>query len=202
MRLPRNRWILVAGVTGTALAVVVAGAVAANAAQGGPADRAPAAAGKPAPPAPAALGTVVDAGFAAGEGSWVIYAVPVREKSLPGTHFGVLTGRRLADGSIAAAVLANEAEGSDRAPGFHAVQAGMNVDGEQTMSFGYYVGEATKITARAGGRTVTARQAAWSESAAIKFFWFDPATPAVSELKAYDSTGRTLPAGHDQAAMG
>ncbi len=215
MRLSRNRWTLAAVVTGAALTVVVAGAVAANAAQEGPADRSPAAAGQPAPrksapaaspadvpPAPAALGTVIDAGFAAEEGSWVIYAVPVREKSLPGTHFGVMTGRRLADGSIAAAVTANEVEGSDRTPGFHAVQAGMDVEGEPTMSFGYYVGDATKITARAGGKTVTARQAAWSESAEVKFFWFDPATPAVSDLKAYDSAGRALPAGNDQVSVG
>lgn len=236
MRLSRNRWILAAGVTGTALAVVVTGAVAANAAQETPTGLAPTsqsaveqgavdqgavdqgavgqgaverkaeavAAGSTAeaPPAPAAVGTVVDAGFAAKEGSWVIYAVPVAEKSLPGTHFGVMTGRRLPGGSIVAGVVANEFEGSDRAPGFHAVQAGMNVDGEQTMSFGYYVGDATKITATAGGKTVTAKQAAWSESAEVKFFWFDPATPAVSDLKAFDGAGKALTAGNDQVGVG
>jgi hypothetical protein len=221
MGLSRNRWILAAGVTGTAIAVVVTGAVAANAAQEDPAPPAAVAAQKEgaaqkpapkeaakaastpeAPPAPAALGDVIDAGFAAKEGSWVFYAVAVDEKSLPGTHFGVMAGRRLPDGSLTTGVMANEFEGSDRAPGFHAVQAGMGVEGEQTPSFGYYVGDATKITARAGGRTVTAKQAAWSEDAAVKIFWFDPAAGAVSDLKAYDSAGRTLPAGNDQVAVG
>lgn len=220
MGLSRNRWILAAGVTGTAIAVVVTGAVAANAAQEDPAappaaaaqkaadqkpaprEAAKAASTAQAPPAPAALGTVIDAGFAAKEGTWVIYAVAVDEKSLPGTHFGVMAGRRLPGGSLTAGVMANEFEGSDRAPGFHAVQAGMEVEGEQTPSFGYYVGDATKITARAGGRTVTAKQAAWSEDAAVKIFWFDPAAGAVSDLKAYDSAGRTLTAGNDQVGVG
>jgi len=210
MRLSRNRWILAAGVTGTALAVVVTGAVAASAAQETPTTSQDALARKAsavasnaeAPPAPAAVGTVVDAGFAAKEGSWVIYAVPVAEKSLPGTHFGVMTGRRLPGGAIAAGVLANEFEGSDRAPGFHAVQAGMNVDGEQTMAFGYYVGDATKITATAGGKTVTAKQAAWSESAEVKFFWFGPATPAVGDLKAFDSAGQALATGNGAVGVG
>jgi len=216
MRLSRNRWILAAGVTGTALAVVVTGAVAASAAQESPAGLAPTSQGAvdrkadavaagsnaEAPAAPAAVGTVVDAGFAAKKGSWVIFAVPVTEKVLPGTHFGVMTGRKLPGGSIVAGVLANETEGSDRAPGFHAVQAGMNVDGEQTMAFGYYVGDATKITAKAGGKTVTAKQAAWSESAAVKFFWFDPATPAVSDLKAFDSAGKALATGHSEVGVG
>jgi hypothetical protein len=218
MGLSRNRWILAAGVTGTALAVVVTGAVAANAAQEDPARRsapkaaaaqqpaagkaAKAASTPEAPPAPAALGTVIDTGFAAKDGSWVMYAVAVDEKSLPGTHFGVMAGRRLPSGSLTAGVMANEFQGSDRAPGFHAVQAGMNVEGEQTPSFGYYVGDATKITARAGGRAVTAKQAAWSEDAAVKIFWFDPAAGAVSDLKAYDSAGRALTAGNDQVGVG
>ena len=215
MGLSRNRWILAAGVTGTAIAVVVTGAVAANAAQESAAGPAAVAAQKPvleesakaastpeAPPAPAALGKVIDAGFAAKDGSWVMYAVTVDDKALPGTHFGVMAGRRLPGGSLTAEVMANEVEGSDRAPGFHAVQAGMEVEGEQTPSFGYYVGDATKITARAGGRTVTAKQAAWSEDAAVKIFWFDPATGAVSDLKAYDSAGRTLTAGNDQVGVG
>ncbi|MEU4218614.1 hypothetical protein [Actinoplanes sp. NPDC026623] len=213
MGLSRNRWILTAGVTGTALAVVVAGAVAANAAQEKPAAGPAAAPSRPAAPSaeesqparePARkrLGAVVDAGFAAKRGAWVIYAVPVKEKSLPRTHFGVMAGRRLSDGTIVDVVVANEFEGSDRAPGFHAVQGGMEVEGERTPSFGYYAGDAARITARAGGRTVVARQAAWSLDGKIKFFWFDPATKAVSDLKAYDGAGRVLTAGNNQVGVG
>jgi hypothetical protein len=210
MGLSRNRWILTAGVTGTALAVVVAGAVAANAAQEQPAAKPAAAPSRPtaAPsaqesePARERLGTVVDAGFAAKQGAWVIYAVPVKEKSLPRTHFGVMAGRKLSDGTIVDVVVTNEFTGSDRAPGFHAVQGGMEVEGERTPSFGYYAGDAAKITARAGGRTVVAKLAAWSADRKVKFFWFDPATKGIGDLKAYDGAGRVLKAGNNQVGVG
>ncbi|MEU7904340.1 hypothetical protein [Actinoplanes sp. NPDC049118] len=209
MGLSRNRWILTAGVTGTALAVVVAGAVAASAAQENPAGRPALAPSRPpAPsteepqPAQERLGEVVDAGFAAKQGAWVIYAVPIKEKSLPGTHFGVMAGRKLADGTIVDVVVANEVEGPDRAPGFHAVQGGMEVEGERTPSFGYYSGNAARITARSGGRTVVAKVAPWSRDGRVKFFWFDPATKAVGDLKAYDGAGRALTKGNNQVGVG
>lgn len=200
MKLSRNRWIVAAGVVGAAVAVVATGTVAANAAQEKPAGRTPVAATQPSAPAP--LGAVVDTGFAAKTGSWVIYAVPVDQPEIPGTKFGVMTARKLAGGTLAASVTSNEFQGSDKAPGFHAVQAGMEVEGEKTLSFGYYVGDAEKITASAGGRTVTARQAAWSKDAAVKFFWFDPATPAIGDLKAFDAAGRALPAGNTGVGVG
>nr|BFE69312.1 hypothetical protein GCM10020092_026130 [Actinoplanes digitatis] len=99
-------------------------------------------------------------------------------------------------------VVTNEVEGRDRAPGFHAVQGGMEVEGEPTPSFGYYAGDAARITARAGGRTVVAKVAAWSKDRRIKFFWFDPATEAVANLKAFDRGGRALPAGNNQVGVG
>jgi hypothetical protein len=61
---------------------------------------------------------------------------------------------------------------------------------------------AAKITARIGGRTVTARQAPWSADAAVKFFWFDPQEGMVSDLKAYDSKGRALPVGNNGVGSG
>jgi hypothetical protein len=208
-----RRWVIAAAVAGTAVAVLGPVAIAAGAAgqESGAARPAAGPGGAPSASAPAdpatepaarRLGAVVDAGFAAKEGAWVFYAVSVDIEAVPGTRFGVMAGRRLADGTIADVVLANEVEGADRAPGFHAGQAGMVVDGEQSPSFGYYVGAAAKITARAGGRTVTARQAAWSEDAAVRFFWFDPRAGAVSDLRAYDSAGRRLPAGQDRVAVG
>lgn len=205
-----RRSILVVAVTGTAAALVVTGAVAAGASQRKPAPRPVTAASAPASaaPDPAAqpaerqLGDVVDAGYRAKDGAWVLYAVAIKEKDLPGTRFGVMAGLRRGDGKVTGVVVANETEGSDRAPGFHAVQGGMEVDGRPSPSFGYYAGAAAKITARIGGRTVTARQAAWSEDNAVKFFWFDPAAGAVSDLKAYDSKGRALPAGHNSVGMG
>jgi hypothetical protein len=202
---------LTLAVTGTAAAVVVTGAVAASAAQRKPAPRpvtaasasasAPAAAPAPAEPAHQQLGAVVDTGYRAKDGAWVIYAVAIEEKALPGTRFGVMAGLRRADGTVTDVVVANETEGPDRAPGFHAVQGGMEVDGRPSPSFGYYAGPATKITARIGGRTVTARQAAWSEDKAVKFFWFDPAAGMISDLKAYDK-GRSLPTGDNGVGLG
>ena len=44
------------------------------------------------------------------------------------------------------AVMANETEGSDKAPGFHAVQGSMEIDQGVTPTFGYYAGPAAKIT--------------------------------------------------------
>ncbi|MGW4940289.1 hypothetical protein ACWEOZ_01675 [Actinoplanes sp. NPDC004185] len=205
-----RRSILAVAVTGTAAAMVVTGAVAAGASQRKPAPRPVVTASAPASaaPEPAAepahqqLGDVVDAGYRAEDGAWVLYAVAIKEKELPGTRFGVMAGLRRGDGRITDVVVANETEGSDRAPGFHAVQGGMEVDGRPSPSFGYYAGAAAKITARIGGRTVTARQAPWSEDNAVKFFWFDPAAGMVSDLKAYDSKGRALPAGHNSVGVG
>ncbi|MEU8233770.1 hypothetical protein AB0C12_29650 [Actinoplanes sp. NPDC048967] len=204
-----RRSILAVAVTGTAAALVVTGAVAAGASQRKPAPRpvtaasASAAAPDPAPrPAERQLGEVVDAGYRAKDGAWVIYAVAIEEKALPGTRFGVMAGLRRGDGKVTGIVVANETDGSDRAPGFHAVQGGMEVDGRPSPSFGYYAGAAAKITARIGGRTVTARQAAWSADNTVKFFWFDPAAGMVSDLKAYDSKGRALPAGHNSVGVG
>ncbi|AGZ44732.1 hypothetical protein [Actinoplanes friuliensis] len=206
MGLSRNRWILAAGVTGTAAAVVVAGAVAANAAQEQPKPRpsasAPAAPStEDAPPVHAKLGKVVETGFAAKKGTWVIYAVPVDMKEVPGTHFGVMVGLKKGT-AIEDVIVANETVGSDKAPGFHGVSGSMDINGEKNPAFGYYVGDATKITAKAGKRTVVASQAAWSEDAAVKFFWFDPKTADVSDLEAYDSAGRKLPGGNNTVSVG
>ncbi|UQU66934.1 hypothetical protein COUCH_11945 [Couchioplanes caeruleus] len=204
MNLSRNRWILAAGVTGVAVSVAIAGAVAANAAQD-PAPVTSQAPGRPstpeAPPAaPKTIGDVIDTGIAAKQGAWVLCFVPV--KGMAGTSFGVMAGRRQASGAVTADIMTNETTGSDRAPGFHAVEGAMEVNGEPSPTFGYYVGPVTKITARAGGRTVTATTAAWSEDASVKAFWFAPDAGAVSDLKAFDAAGKALPEGNSGVAVG
>ncbi|MGA5302437.1 hypothetical protein ACPCHT_21090 [Nucisporomicrobium flavum] len=205
MNLSRNRWILAAGVTGVAVAVAIAGAVAANAAQDPAGVTASQAPGRPAttqapPPAPKSIGEVVDTGIAAKQGTWVLSFVPV--KDIPGTSFGVMAGRRQASGAVTADIMTNETTGSDRAPGFHAVEGHMEVNGEPSPTFGYYVGPVEKITGRAGGRTVTASTAAWSEDATVKAFWFAPDAGSVSELKAFDAAGKALPDGNSGVAVG
>jgi hypothetical protein len=213
MTTTRNRWLPVAGAAAACVAVIAAGTVAANAAAG---RGAPAAAPAPSaragkPPAPSApapideppvrapLGEVVDTGLRAGDARYVLYAVPVDLKELPRTTFGVMLGRRLPDGTLTADVTSNEVEGPDRAPGFHAVQ-GPTAEGMPT--FGYYAGPAARITARAGGRTVTAQRAVWSDDPRVVLFWFPPADRPLTGLTAYDRAGRELPAGNNGVGVG
>jgi hypothetical protein len=146
-------------------------------------------------------GTVVDTGIKAKDGTWVLYAVPVSVKELKSTHFGLMLGRRLPDGSVSADVVTNETSGSDKAKGFHAGQGGMNVNGEDTLTFGYYVGAATKITGQAHGKSVVAKQATWSKDRSVVFYWFAPKT-TVSGLKAYGSNGRALTSGNSSIGVG
>jgi hypothetical protein len=146
-------------------------------------------------PARAPLGRVISTGLKAKQGTWVIYAVAINEPSLPQTHFGIMVGRRLADGAFTSDVVNNETAGSDRAEGFHALQGAMNVNGENTPAFGYYVGPATRITASAGGKTITAGHAAWSDDPSVVMFWFDPAKingGRLTKLQAFDRDGRRL----------
>jgi hypothetical protein len=150
---------------------------------------------------PKALGTVVDTGIKAKSGTWVLYAVPVDVKELKNTHFGLMLGRRLPDGTVTGDVVSNETSGSDKAKGFHAGQGGMNVNGEDTLTFGYYVGAATKITGKSHGKTVTAKEGTWSQDRSVVFYWFAPKT-TVSGLKAYGSNGRALTAGNTGIGVG
>lgn len=205
----RNRWVYAAGA-----AVACAGVlVGAHIAVAGTASSVPAPAPAPAraaaelaPPSKAAapnpLGTVVPTGLGAStSGGWLLYAVPIDDKQLPDTHFGLMLGRRLADGTLTGDVMTNETAGPDRAKGFHAGQRAMTVDGGQTPTFGYYVGSAARITTKAHGNTVIARQARWSEDPSVIFYWFSPAT-SVSSLTAYASNGHVLAAVNDGIGVG
>ena len=202
MRLtPRTRWLLVTGAAATCIAAAATGAVAANAGDRPARTSASAPAElRPNPPKIdfTAVGDVVPAGF----GGWSFWAQKVDSAELPKVRFGVMAGKRTGDG-LTGVVMSNETEGSDRAPGFHAVQTGMNVGGSDTPTFGYYAGPAAKITAKGG---VTAKQAVWSEDSTVVFFWFDPAQVGAGfspeDLAAFDAAGRKLPTGNNGPAVG
>ncbi|HKT02650.1 MAG TPA: hypothetical protein VJT31_24230, partial [Rugosimonospora sp.] len=160
----------------------------------------------PASPVRGTLGAVVPTGIQVTGGELMVYAVAVDEARLSGVHFGVAMGRRSSGGPLAPLAESNEVTGSDRSPGFHAVEAAMTVSGVAVPEFGYYAGPATKITASVNGHTVQARQAAWSQDPSVVFFWFDPAqVPAGTHptgLAAYDRTGQRLPEGNASAGSG
>jgi hypothetical protein len=215
---PRRRRVMVAALVtaGACAALTVAGVMSANAATRPasttasrpakpPASSAPSAPA-PAPDSPAPAGAVVPTGIRLPGGEVVLYAVAINEQSLPGIHFGVMAGQRDAAGRLTARVESNEVTGSDRAAGFHAVQAATEVDGVRMPEFGYYAGPAAKITARAGGRQIQARQARWSQDPGVVLFWFDPADmPAGQDpthLAAFDAAGHRLPAGNPATGHG
>jgi hypothetical protein len=143
------------------------------------------------------LGDVIVSTLEAQGGVWAFWAVPVDLPDLPDTHFGIMAGRKLADGRLASAVVANEVEGSDRAPGFRTTQSQTKLDIGTVPSFGYYVGPATRITAGFGKQEVVADQAVWSEDPSVVVFWFDPddvpGNGSPTALNAYDRNGGKLP---------
>jgi hypothetical protein len=147
------------------------------------------------------LGEVIPSGLKSADGEWVFYGVAVTESVAPDVDFGIMAGRRVAGGEVTAGVMANEVEGSATAPGFHAVSGSMNVDYRDTPTFGYYAGPAAKITAKIGGRTVTASQAAWSENPSVVVFWFAPKS-TIENLTAFDAAGKKLPTGNSEVSVG
>jgi hypothetical protein len=151
-------------------------------------------------------GNVVRTGIRGSDGEWVMFARQVEGKGAGQVTLGVTMGQRLESGEVVDVSGSNETEGSDRAPGFHAVSGPTNLDGEDVPAFGYYVGSPARITARVSGRSVTARSAVWSEDPSVVFFWFDMKTVGPrsdpDRLRAYDDTGKELPAGNNRFAYG
>jgi hypothetical protein len=211
----RTRWLIVSGTAAACVAVVTTGALSADAgerpAAGRPAAVAPSFGPSDAPapdPRPddgnpvEPLGDLIRTGIATNGGEVVLYGVPVDDKALPDTTFGLMAGVTGRGGDPTNRVMSNEYDGSDKAPGFHAVQGAMNVEGDDTPTFGYYSGPATRITS---GR-ITAKQAAWSEDSSIVVFWFAPNDVPkgfkADDLKAFDAAGRQLPAGNDTVGVG
>jgi hypothetical protein len=209
-RLRRRRRLATGAASGLAvLALLVGGAQLLPARDGprpvAPAAPAPASASASAPATDDAsaevLGEVVRTGLRVGDAERVLWVTSTDPGPL-----GIMSGRRLADGSLRPDVLANETDDTGREAGFHAGQAAMVVDGSNTLAFGYYVGPATRITARASGRKIIAKQATWSEDPSIVLFWFTPnqVKPGMelSGLTAYDSRGGKLPAGQPTFSVG
>ena len=216
----KHRWLYVAGAAVACAGVLVAanvafaggtapvarvevGAPAAQVGAGAPAARAT----TPAPTGSSdvlsvALGRVIDTGLDAKTGKWVFYLVTIDEKQIPKTRFGLMLGRRLPSGKLTADVVTNETSGSALAKGFHAGEASMTIDGGTTPTFGYYVGPAAKITAKAHGRTITAAQAVSSAYPSVRVYWFAPGVSGITGLAAYDKAGKKLPAGNASIGVG
>jgi hypothetical protein len=136
------------------------------------------------------LGELIPSGL----GDLVFYGVKLQEPRLPKTTFGIMAGTRAGKDLV----IANETSGSDKAPGFHAVTGGLNADGHDVPTFGYYVGPAAKITSSAG----VAHQARWSVDPNVVVFWFDLGAPDPARLKAYDAAGNKLPGGNTDVGHG
>jgi hypothetical protein len=214
MQSRKNRWLLAAGAAVACAGVLVAANVAFAGDRGSAvpiAAGAPAATTSEAPsptPTPSAtessepVGTIIDTGLKAKTGRWVLYLVAIKEPVLPKTHFGLMLGRRLPAGTLTADVVTNETSGSDLAKGFHGAEGSMDVDGGTTPAFGYYVGAATKITAKAHGKTITAQQATSSKYPSVRVYWFAPGVSGISGLAAYDKAGTKLPTGNASIGVG
>jgi hypothetical protein len=207
-------WLYAAGAAVACAGVLVAGNVAFAGRSGSDSVAGYSAAADPSPSKPSApapdpspesdtpkpLGQVIETGLAAKSGKWVLYGVPV--KDMPKIHFGIMLGHRAGSGDVVGDVMTNETVGSDRSPGFHAAEGSMEIDAGKSLTFGYYAGPATKITAKSHGKTVTAKQAAWSKDSSVIVYWFPASVTGVSGLKAYDKAGHALPAGHTGIAVG
>jgi hypothetical protein len=203
----RNRWLYTAGAAVACAAVLVTANVALAARNAAPTSfeaGAPApSAVVPAPPepsaaAPAPASRIIATGIKADRGEWVLYAKPIKEDAIPTITFGIMLGVAEDGKEPVDAVMANETSGSDKAPGFHAAQGSMEIDQGRSLTFGYYVGPAAKITAKAGKKKLTAGQAALDES--IQVFWFDAGD--LKGLTAYDAAGKKLPTGNADVGVG
>jgi hypothetical protein len=195
-RIRRRRRLAIGATAGLAVAVLLVGgnALAQRTGPNSPDGRG----GQPVAAQPSASPAVIRTGLKEGGGEWVLYAKPIRNTDLPEITFGLMLGRSVKGGEPEEAVMSNEVTGSDRSPGFHAVQGGMTIDLGETPTFGYYVGPAAKITATAGGKTLTASQAPLDDE--IQVFWL--AAKSVKNLKAYDAAGQKLPDGNAQPGVG
>ncbi|GLY36619.1 hypothetical protein Amsp01_026430 [Amycolatopsis sp. NBRC 101858] len=194
----RKRLVIAGTVVAACGALAVSGVLtSANAAPAAPAPPVALAAAPVSPPPTRAaepehevLGEVISSGL----GDLVFYGVKLREPRLPQTTFGIMAGTRAGEDLV----IANETSGSDKAPGFHAVTGGLNANGHDVPTFGYYVGPAAKITSSAG----VAHQARWSADPNVVVFWFNLGTPDPARLKAYDAAGNKLPGGNTGVGHG
>jgi hypothetical protein len=156
--------------------------------------------------APGVLGNVVKTGRWVEGRQWVLYAETVNPKKMH-TNLTLVLGRTKTGyiDDFKPEIIGTDHADQDRfSPGFHAVTAATVRNGRTTPVFGYYAGDAARITARdtRTGRTVEAHRTAWSDfggPAIAQIFWFDfqpgQAPAGLTGLAAYDGNGTELPAG-------
>jgi hypothetical protein len=153
-------------------------------------------------------GTLVQGGTDVGTGkTLVLYGFHIDDAAIPCTHFGLMVGTLDASGThtVTGVYAANEFDGSDLTPGFHAVSmVGKSVAG--TYFVGYYVGPAASISVIVDGVPTAAHVAAWSVNPDVKFWWLGGSAngnPVIGALSAKDAKGNVLPVGtHAQPGVG
>jgi hypothetical protein len=151
-------------------------------------------------------GSLVQAGTDVGTtNSLVLYGIHIDDAAIPCIHFGLMIGTVDASGTATGVYEANEFDGSDLTPGFHAVSmVGKEFAG--TYFVGYYVGPAATISVVVNGVPTAAHVAAWSVNPDVKFWWLGGSAngnPTYGALMAKDAKGTLLPVGaHAQAGVG
>jgi len=152
--------------------------------------------------APGILGRVVETGRWVDGRQWIIYVETVDPDKLNGTMTLVL-GRTKTGyiNDFTTDIIAADAGAARMSAGFHAVRDSTVNGGRTTPTFGYYAGDAARISARntATGKTVNAHLTAWSGFGAhekAQIFWFDfaqgQAPVTLTALTAYDKSGNKL----------
>ncbi len=155
----------------------------------------PASSTTPAPAAEQPMGDVIGTGIRTGRGEIVFFARAVDLPELPDIHFGLVAGFRSGE-TLQSVLMTNEFRSSDRSFGFHATDGGELSGNEVIPVFGYFAGQAARITTTVHGKTVEANLAKWTEDPNVVVFWFDPvAVPnsaVLTPLIAYDADGKRL----------
>lgn len=155
---------------------------------------------------PAAWGTVIPVGTDSGK-SVALYGVHISDPEIPCTHFGLMLGTTATSG-VTGVYEANEFDGSDIEPGFHAVSSASGVSQLAGWDyFGYYVGAAVSISVeeRQHAAPVAATVVAWSVNPNVKIWWVSGtgAAPTFGAVSAKDAAGNALPTGnHAQLGVG
>jgi hypothetical protein len=148
------------------------------------------------PPPAKPLGDVVGTGISTAAGEIVIFAKAVDEPQiLPDIHFGLVAGFRSGE-NLEPVLATNEFRGSDRSFGFHATDGGEILRDQVIPVFGYFAGQAAKITTTVHGKTIQANLATWTEDPTVVIFWFNttdvPDSGSLTPLIAYDKSGNRL----------
>jgi hypothetical protein len=156
---------------------------------------------------PGILGTVVETGQKIDGRRWIIYVLTADPDRL-NDNITLVLGRTKTGyiNDFTKDILGSDPGSGRMEQGFHAVKAGTIKDGRTTPTFGYYAGDAARITARdtTTGKTIEAHLTAWKgfgKQERAQIFWFDftqGQTPTtLTGLTAYDNNGNKLPAGNN-----